>query len=575
MTRPFTSLFILMTMAFGVESLADWPGVRLTRPLTEGVVPGIPGEELIAVSGQAPWMANEGIAADGSYLEFGEKVDCYFFGGISEMEPAYCLGDPVAGIPADWTVSYWNLRGLSEQGVMAFRAEFDFPGVDPPHNGYGVIGGVPGDVRAIMLPGDPAPEFSTGVIPTIGSAFFDIHMADDGTLLVHLLTMDIIDGESQPFVSFRVGDVAGTAPIAWTGMPAPGMGEGIRFRFLSSVLLSDGGVVAFRGGLMGPGVEDDNDIALYVGTEVNLVPFIRYGDPAPGFGSKDITVRNASLKGVNPSGDVSAFGTVEGPGVDGDYERVIWAGQPGALHIVAHQGDPLPGAEASIVYDLFSYGFINADRKIILSARAVGEGVDESNDNYVLYGPYDAPEIVLRDGDLLPNSEEPFQLDGFRNAVLSDEGQIALRTNWPSSSYTGGPDASTLMSPDGGRTWRTVIRNGDVLDGRTVLTVDYRTLTGGSDGAPQPMNDRQQLGLSVEFTDGTEHAYLAELFATADADLDGDTDLSDFGAFQICFSGSGGEAVTNECATAFDFDFDGDVDLSDFAEFQLDYTGPL
>jgi hypothetical protein len=58
-----------------------------------------------------------------------------------------------------------------------------------------------------------------------------------------------------------------------------------------------------------------------------------------------------------------------------------------------------------------------------------------------------------------------------------------------------------------------------------------------------------------------------------DADGDGDIDLTDFGNFQLCFTGSGGDASPGCCI--HDSDDDDDVDLADFGNFQLAYTGPM
>jgi hypothetical protein len=58
-----------------------------------------------------------------------------------------------------------------------------------------------------------------------------------------------------------------------------------------------------------------------------------------------------------------------------------------------------------------------------------------------------------------------------------------------------------------------------------------------------------------------------------DADSDGDLDLVDFAAFQLCFDPQAFE-LTEECFV-FDMDFDGDVDLVDFSNFQLAFTGGL
>jgi hypothetical protein len=57
----------------------------------------------------------------------------------------------------------------------------------------------------------------------------------------------------------------------------------------------------------------------------------------------------------------------------------------------------------------------------------------------------------------------------------------------------------------------------------------------------------------------------------ADADHDGDVDQDDFGAFQICYSGSG--AVPTGCS-CFDRDGNNNVNSDDFGEFSDCWSGP-
>jgi sugar lactone lactonase YvrE len=57
-----------------------------------------------------------------------------------------------------------------------------------------------------------------------------------------------------------------------------------------------------------------------------------------------------------------------------------------------------------------------------------------------------------------------------------------------------------------------------------------------------------------------------------DIDADGDVDLEDFAAFDVCFTGPAGEPPGPQCQPA-DIDDDGDVDWADFARFQVAFTG--
>ncbi len=63
-------------------------------------------------------------------------------------------------------------------------------------------------------------------------------------------------------------------------------------------------------------------------------------------------------------------------------------------------------------------------------------------------------------------------------------------------------------------------------------------------------------------------AWEIDLRGTADADRDGDVDLSDFAGFQGCYSRSvswlGYDRPSETCLATFDFDLDDDVDLRDF-----------
>ena len=69
---------------------------------------------------------------------------------------------------------------------------------------------------------------------------------------------------------------------------------------------------------------------------------------------------------------------------------------------------------------------------------------------------------------------------------------------------------------------------------------------------------------------------VAEYSVPGDFDLDGDTDLDDYDAFESCLalSGPGAGSPNEECLDSFDFDNDLDVDLKDVGGFQNAFSSP-
>ncbi len=58
--------------------------------------------------------------------------------------------------------------------------------------------------------------------------------------------------------------------------------------------------------------------------------------------------------------------------------------------------------------------------------------------------------------------------------------------------------------------------------------------------------------------------------ATGDYNSDGNIDLADYAAFQLCFEGPAG----NQCGAAFDFTVDGVIDMTDFEDWSGSVAGP-
>jgi hypothetical protein len=125
-----------------------------------------------------------------------------------------------------------------------------------------------------------------------------------------------------------------------------------------------------------------------------------------------------------------------------------------------------------------------------------------------------------------------------------------------------------------------VVGNRTFVGGKSVYDISDLTnpqllqtiaIGGASRGTPHLVGETLYAGTSWGIFAIDVSSCLAS--SAGDCDGDGDLDLTDFGQFQLCFTGPGGTAGP-ECACA-DFDGDNDIDLADFNAFQLGFTGPM
>jgi V8-like Glu-specific endopeptidase len=163
-----------------------------------------------------------------------------------------------------------------------------------------------------------------------------------------------------------------------------------------------------------------------------------------------------------------------------------------------------------------------------------------------------SPEISIPD----PDAEISFAYWWFNHTLDTDPFDVEISENgidWtPVFSLTGA---------DSSNTWETyVFQAGEFVTVPTTIRLRFST-------ADIPNNSTTEAGV-----DDVRVRRIVCSDTFGDADGDGDVDLTDFGAFQLCFTGPGGDALPT-CVNVFDSDLDGDVDLIDFAAFQIAFTG--
>ena len=173
-------------------------------------------------------------------------------------------------------------------------------------------------------------------------------------------------GAGSPVKGIWVNGGASTALVAVVGGAAPGTG-GLTFAdFLFSLEgFSDAGVALFRSTLAG--APQTADVGLWLGSPGAVQLVAREGDPAPGFpaGSVYTGLAHAAL---NDAGQLAFFGYA---GVLPNQTEALWTGVPGALAVVARTGDPAPGFEAGWTLRLNPEPFGFSTAGVVFRADAV------------------------------------------------------------------------------------------------------------------------------------------------------------------------------------------------------------
>jgi hypothetical protein len=359
-------------------------------------------------------------------------------------------------------------------------------------------------------------------------------------------------------------------------MPAPDCEEceeGVILEWADTISHNDAGQVAFRGGLAGPGISPLNDTGRWLGTPGQLEILHREGQPMPEFG-EGVTLKSGSgaLNALNRHCDKTNRIRLQGPGITDANDWLHVAGQPYPMEVVAREGDAAPDVGPDAYIDMLGNAFINDRRQILHVVRfAGGEGYTFG----MYFGPYNAPELIMQDGDPAPYFEAGLVMQYVAHAgslvAMNDLGDVVTGTD------VGPPGEEEVTKALW--LWHGIARHsvpllqtGMEIDGRLVATnaygdpAHYWMLSGGADGYPQSFNDSRQLVALVDFTDDTQGVYRFGPPILGDTDGDGVITQAETAAFWACMTGPGGEY--GDGCDPLDFDLDSDIDLDDFHVLQ-------
>ena len=197
--------------------------------------------------------------------------------------------------------------------------------------------------------------------------------------------------------------------VTLSGQAAPGV-PGRFFSFYYPPAISNSGRVAFAGWLTGV---TSNDEGLWSGLPGSIQLVAREGVLAPG--TSAVFAGGWLFPWVNSSG-VVAFSAALGSGANSTNNTGIWAGTPGALSIVARAGNPAPGTPAGVVFSggMQNWLMLNDAGAVVFRANLTGPGVDSSNDAGIWAGAPGALQLVAREGDVAPGTGGVFDLFNYQ-----------------------------------------------------------------------------------------------------------------------------------------------------------------
>lgn len=243
---------------------------------------------------------------------------------------------------------------------------------------------------------------------------------------------------------------------------------------------------------------------------------------------------------VNGRGELTFAVSLNGPGLNSTNSDFVVAGTPGALRIIAQSGQPAPGIPGAFFQrfsggsSAFSHVLMGADGAVVFAGCYSETGKD--------FGLWLAPTngatplLLMRTGQQAPGAPAGvvfadaslFYVPQFRQAFMNSRNQVVFRAR------LGGPGIGSfsfgiwLAEADGSVSL--IARTGDMIDtgngtlrqlDNVTFGVDPMFMAGPEDGRRCPFNDRSEVALLADFTDGTGGVFVAQTGINLDVERAG------------------------------------------------------
>jgi hypothetical protein len=434
--------------------------------------------------------------------------------GASAPELVARAGDPVLGAGPDvfFGRATWSAPVLGPAGEVVFSNV--------------VVGGAvatgtdtalfrdtgPGGPSVLLREGDPAPGLpgltaapSFPQVDGAGRVAFRGALAGPGVTLAN---------DQAVFLSTGPGAFQ---PVVREGDAAPGTPSGVVLGGNLTFDLADGGRLAVRGGLAGPGVTTANDGGLWGPDEMGGLALVaREGDQAAGFAEDVRFTGFGTALAVNDDRQVAFYGSLAGFGIVAASDSGVWRSDgAGGLELLGQEGRSAPDLPAAVHFGSFSGSgnpiALNDRGHVAFVNRLAGLPVDVTND-FALFGPSASGDLrlVARESDPVPELlGVSFLLFSQHRFDLNARGDLAFGTWLDGAGVVEANDEAIFFAAAGGDPML-VVREGDLLElapgvSRAIVALGISTFDS------LVLNDRREILFFAELADGSEGWFVAKV----------------------------------------------------------------
>lgn len=268
--------------------------------------------------------------------------------------------------------------------------------------------------------------------------------------------------ETGSGLSLWAGPVSNLQLVATDGTPAPGTTGNFLIGTSGNTqgeltAYNDAGLVALSAAIQG--APNGSARGLWMGAPGALQLVAREGEQAPGF-ADGVTWTALRDQLLNEAGQVAFVGNVSllPPQQTGvTTPEVIVVGEPGALQVVARSGDRAPQTEANVYLALSDKLGLNAVGEVAFRTRLVSTGAVSDSTNAIYAGSANALKLVAREDFTAPGAEADAVFTGFDHPVINRYGEVAFCASLASATRSTGRGIWTGQA--GGL--RLVARTGD------------------------------------------------------------------------------------------------------------------